>query len=224
MVKISSIWKIILPQNRRLAIKLIEPLNNIFDQLSKLKVLRFLIRTEAELSGRQIGRAVNMSHVIANRSLQNLSQHGLVKMRKAGRSILYSLNQENILLNDLLFPLFLKEKRLLQSVTRTILSSISDSKPVSMTLFGSQIEEKRARPDSDFDILCIIPDETNLNKFKQDISHSEAHIEKEYGNRLSLLIMKKREFLRRKKKNDSLILNIEEQNILLFGKHLREIR
>lgn len=224
MVRISSIWKIILPQYRRSAIKLIEPLNNIFDQLSKLKLLRFLIRTEAELSGREIGRAVNMSHVIANRSLQNLSQHGLVKMRKAGRSILYSLNKDNILLNDLLFPLFLKEKRLLQSVTRTILSPISDPKPVSMTLFGSQIEGKRARPDSDFDILCIIPDETNLNKFKQDISHSEAHVEKEYGNRLSLLIMKKSEFLRRKKKNDSLILNIEEQNILLFGKHLREIR
>jgi DNA-binding transcriptional ArsR family regulator len=176
------------------------------------------------LSGREIGRAVNISHVIASHSLQDLSQHGLVKMRKVGRSILYSLNEENILLTDFLLPLFLKEKRLLQSVTRIILSPISEPKPISVTLFGSQIDGKKARPDSDFDILCVILDETNLKKFKQDISHSEAQIEKEYGNRLSLLIMKKREFLRRKKRNDSLIINIEEQNILLFGKNLREIK
>ncbi len=189
-----------------------------------MKVLRFLIRTEAELSGREIGRAVDISHVIASRSLQDLSQHGLVKMRKVGRSILYSLNKENTLLADLLLPLFLKEKRLLKSVTKTILSPISDTEPISLTLFGSQTDGKKARSDSDFDILCVIPDETNLKKFKHDISHSEAHIEKKYGNRLSLLIMKKREFLRRKKKNDSLILSIEEQNILLFGKHLREIK
>ncbi len=176
------------------------------------------------MSGREIGRAVNMSHVIANRSLQNLSKHGVVRMRKVGRSILYSLNKENILVKELLTPLFLKEKRLFRSITRTILSPISDQKPISMMLFGSQVNGKQARPDSDFDIFCVIPDETNLRKFKQEISHAEAQIEKEYGNRLSLLVMKKKEFLRRLGKNDSLILNIEEQNILLFGTHFREIK
>ncbi len=204
--------------------KLIEPLDNIFDQHSKLKVLRFLIRTEAELSGREIGRAVNISHVIANRSLQDLSQHGLVRMRKAGRSIQYSLNIEHVLVKDLLLPLFLKEKRLLQSVMRTILAPISGPKPISMTLFGSQIKSSEARADSDFDILCIIPDETNLKKFRREISHSEEQIEKKYGNRLSLLIMKKREFLRREGRKDSLILHIKELNILLFGKNLSEIK
>jgi DNA-binding transcriptional ArsR family regulator len=204
--------------------KIIEPLSNIIDQPSKLKVLRFLIKTEVELSGREIGRAVNISHVIANRSLQDLSQHGLVKMRKAGRSILYSLNKENILLKNLLLPLFIKEKSLLQSVGKTILSSISYPKPISMVLFGSQIERHEARPDSDFDILCVMPDEINLKKFKQEISHAEYQIEKKFGNRLSLLVMKKREFLRRIKGNDSLVQAIEAQNIKLFGKPLREIK
>lgn len=189
-----------------------------------MKVLRFLLRTEAELSGREIGRAVDISHVITSRSLQDLSQHGLVKMRKTGRSILYSLNKENILVTDLLLPIFLKEKNLLRLVMRTILAPISGPKPISMILFGSQMNGKKARPDSDFDILCVIPDETNLKKFKHEISNSEVQIEKEFGNRLSLLIMKRREFLRRKKKNDPLILNVEERNILLFGKHLREIK
>ena len=91
-------------------------------------------------------------------------------------------------------------------------------------LFGSQTDEKRARPDSDFDILCVIPDETNLKKFKREISRSEAQVEKKFGNRISLLIMKKNEFLKRKKKRDSLFLDIEKQNRLLFGKHIREIK
>ena len=176
------------------------------------------------MSGREIGRSVQISHVIASRSLQSLSHHGVVNMRKVGRSILYSLNKEHILVKEFLSPLFQKEKDLCSSVTKTILSDISDQKPISMLLFGSQVDGKQARPDSDFDILCIIPDGTNIKKFKQDVSHAEFQIENEYGNHLSLLIMKKREFLRRSAKNDSLIHKIEQQHKRLFGKELREIK
>jgi len=147
----------------------------------------------------------------------------LIMMRKMGRSILYSPNKGNFLLRELLIPLFNKEKHVLDSVGKTILSSISHPKPISMVLFGSQAVENKARPDSDFDILCIIPDETNLRKFKQEISMAETKIEKKFGNRLSLVVMKKKEFLRRKKGSDSLLLSIEAQNVQIFGKSIREI-
>ncbi|MFB0564296.1 MAG: nucleotidyltransferase domain-containing protein [Candidatus Aminicenantaceae bacterium] len=182
------------------------------------------MRTEAELSGREIARAVGISHVIGNRSLQELSQHGLVKMRKAGRSILYSLNKEHILVNEILIPIFLKEKKLFSSLVKVILASLTRTKPISLVLFGSQIDQKNARPDSDFDILCIIPNEMSIKMFKSEIAQSEAQIEKIFGNRASLLIMKKNEFLKRKEKGDLLLLNIEKKSKLLFGKHLREIK
>lgn len=171
-----------------------------------------------------MARATGISHVICSRSLQELSQHGLVKMRKVGRSILYSLNKEHILVDEILLPLFIKEKRLFRSLTRTILGPLSGPKPISILLFGSQTDEKRARPDSDFDILCVIPDETNLKKFKNEISQSEVQVEKKFGNGVSLLIMKRNEYLKRRKKKDPLLLDIEEQNRLLFGKHIREIK
>lgn len=171
-----------------------------------------------------MARATGISHVICSRSLQELSQHGLVKMRKADRSILYSLNKEYILVDEMLLPLFLKEKNMFLSLTKTILSPLSGTKPISIILFGSQIDEKRARPDSDFDILCVTPDETNLKKIKSEISQSEAQVERKFGNRLSLLIMKRNEFLSRRRRRDPLILEIEEQNRLLFGKHFREIK
>ena len=162
--------------------------------------------------------------MICNRSLQELSQHGLVKMRKVGRSILYSLNKEHILVDEILVPLFKKEERLFLSLTKTILSPLSGPKPISILLFGSQTDEKRARPDSDFDILCVIPDDTNLKIFKSEISRSDAHIERKFGNSLSLLIMKRSEFLKRKSKGDPLLVAIQEQHRLLFGKHFREIK
>jgi predicted nucleotidyltransferase len=162
--------------------------------------------------------------VICSRSLQELALHGLVKMRKAGRSILYSLDKEHILVDEILLPLFMKEKKLFLSLTRAILGPLSGPKPISILLFGSQTDEKRARPDSDFDILCVIPDETNLKKFKNEISRSEAQIERKFGNRLSLLVMKREEFLKRKRRRDPLLLEIEEQNRLLFGKPTREIK
>jgi len=162
--------------------------------------------------------------VICSRSLQELSRHGLVKMRKVGRSILYSLNREHILIDELLLPLFKKEERLFQSLKRTILDPLSGPKPISILLFGSQTDEKRARPESDFDILCVIPDEINVKKFKNEISLSEAQTERKFGNRLSLLYMKRSEFLKKRKKREPLLLDIEEQHILLFGKHFREIK
>ena len=145
-------------------------------------------------------------------------------MRKVGRSILYSLNKEHILVDEILLSMFKKEDRLFQSLTKTILDPLSGPKPISILLFGSQTDEKRARPDSDFDILCVIPDETNLKKFKNEISQTEAQVEKMYGNRVSLLIMKRNEFLNRKRKKDPLILEIEERNRPLFGKHIKEIK
>lgn len=199
-------------------------MNSIFDQFSKLKVLRFLTRTEAELSGREIAKAVGISHVICSRSLQELSQHGLIRMRKAGRSILYSLNKQHILTKDFLTPLFSKENKLFSLLKKLLLENLSEPKPLSIVLFGSQIEKEKVRPYSDFDLLFILPDDRDLKKFKKEISPSEANIERIFGNRASLLIMKKSEFLKRKDKDDSLLLSIEKKNKLLFGKHLREIK
>ena len=170
-----------------------------------------------------MARAIGISHVICSRSLQALSHHGIVKMRKVGRSIIYSLNKEHILIEEFLLPLFKKEEGLFHSLTKKILGPLSGSKPISIILFGSQIKEKMARPDSDFDVLCIIPDHTDLKKFKKEISQSEVQVEKRFGNRVSLLIMKKTEFLKRREKKDPLLLEIEEQNRVLFGKHMREI-
>jgi len=211
-------------RKRRLAIKLIEPLNSIFDQFSKLKVLRLLTRTDAELSGREIAKAVGISHVICNRSLQELSRHGLIRMRKAGRSILYSLNKDHILVKDFLTPLFLKENRLFSLLKKLLLEKLSEPKPLSIVLFGSQIKKERARPDSDFDIMFILPNDIDLKKFKREIAQSEAKIERIFGNRAALLIMKKNEFLKRRDKGDSLLLSVEKENKLIFGKHLREIK
>ena len=145
-------------------------------------------------------------------------------MRKAGRSILYSLDKEHIMVDEILFPLFNNERKLFLSLKSTILGPLSSPKPISIILFGSQTDGKKARPDSDFDILCVISDETNLKKFKSEISRSEDHVEKKFGNRLSLLIMKRTEFLTRKRRKDPLLLEIEKQNRLLFGKPIREIK
>ena len=145
-------------------------------------------------------------------------------MRKTGRSILYSINKEHILIKEFLSTLFSKEKRILSWLMKLILENVSDPQPLSIILFGSQIDPKTARPDSDFDLLIILPEEKNLNKFKKEVARSEMNIKKFFGNTAALLIMKKSEYLKRKKKGDSLLLSIEKKNMVLFGKHLREIK
>lgn len=128
------------------------------------------------------------------------------------------------MVKDFLVPLFSKENKLFSLLKKLILENVSEPVPVSIVSFGSQIEKERARADSDFDLLVVLPDEKNLKRFKQEIAQSEAKIERIFGNRVALIIMKKSEFLKRKERGNSLLQNIEKKNKLLFGRNLGEIK
>lgn len=198
------------------------PLDYILGQQSKVKILRFLVKSNAELNGREIAKAVGLSHVKCHTALRELSVHGLINMRRTGRSVIYSIDPENILAKFFLTPLYNKESRLLNILAQTIAKEFSLPRPLSIFLFGS-IVKGQARPNSDIDILLVQPDEKNMREAKVELSKAERNIVKLFSNRLAPIMIRKSEFKKRYKREEKFIKEVVKTGKIIYGKNLSEL-
>ena len=104
------------------------PLDHILGQLSKIKIIRFLIKAGVPMNGREIGKAVGLSHVRCYTILKEFSEQGIVSLRQIGRSTVYELQQNHIVVKYWLKPLFLKEELLKNSLARAVTNYLSTNK------------------------------------------------------------------------------------------------
>jgi len=199
-----------------------DPLDNILGQSSKVKILRFLIRSQAQLNGREIAKNIGLSHVKAHSALQYLSRSGLVNMRSSGTSILYWLNEDNILIKDMLRPLFEKESKLFENIVGIILKVSKNPLPLSMILFGSFAKET-ASEGSDIDIAVIYPDQKNKVSCEQELADAEKKITALFGNRLAYIPIKVCDFKKRFKANDRFVREITRSGRVVYGRSIAEL-
>jgi len=199
-----------------------EPLNTILGQLSRVKILRFMVKARVESNGREIAKATGLSHVKCHTALQELASQGFVRMRRSGRSLLYSLEEQNAFFKSALVPLFESERRIFGLLKERILKGISAPKPVSVVLFGS-IARGDALPGSDIDALIIFPDNKNMELAKKEARKLETDITVAFGNRLSQVIMKAGDAARKLKKGGGLIAEIADEGKVIYGKTLSEV-
>ncbi|MCD5401362.1 winged helix-turn-helix domain-containing protein, partial [candidate division NPL-UPA2 bacterium] len=83
-----------------------DPLDKILNNEVKVKILRFLCRAEAEWSGRQIAREIKVSPAACHKALRELNNERALLLRSIGKSHLYCLNKENLIISELLKPLY----------------------------------------------------------------------------------------------------------------------
>lgn len=201
---------------------LIHQLDSVLGQTSKIRMLRFLVSTEAECNGREIAAAVGLSHVKCHTALQELNRHGIVEMRRSGQSILYRLHLKNVLVEKMLIPLFEREARLQNILGETIARYLKKPAPKSAILFGS-FASGNARPDSDIDVLVIVSQKKDIPLFKKRLEEAEIHITTGFGNHLSPIVMEEQEFRRKFRQKDKLIQNIVKKGKVLFGESVNDL-
>lgn len=88
-------------------------LEDLLAQRSKIKVLRFLLGNREAVSGREMARLTGLDHKTCHRALKDFSRHGIVLVTHASNRNLYRLNSENHLVNKIIYPLFEKERTIL---------------------------------------------------------------------------------------------------------------
>jgi predicted nucleotidyltransferase/predicted transcriptional regulator len=196
-------------------------LDSILGQTSKVKILRFLNLIDFELSGREIAKEINISHVQCHKALKYLNQHGLIDMRQIGRSTAYKINKSHILYLNLIKPIFNSESTLLKQLTETILKKIKTFKPLSIIVFGSTI--KLARPDSDIDLLIIFPNKSDIKQIREKIDTLEEEIITKFGNSIAPILIKQKEFNKKYKEKNNLYIEIINKGKILYGKTISEL-
>ena len=202
-----------------------DPLDKILNNELKIKILRFLCKTDAEWSGRQIAQEIKVSPAACHKALRELNNERALLLRSIGRSYLYRLNKQNLIISDLLKPLYEKESKIPDDVYRAIVRNISSlviKDIASIAVFGS-MKKGKERPTSDIDLLVLVRNPKDRRKVEEDFGKVNEKIIGKFGNTISSYIQTIEEFKLKYKRGLALVKNILKSHRLLFGKPLEEL-
>jgi predicted nucleotidyltransferase len=198
------------------------PLDNILGQYSKVRILRFLVKSQAELNGREIAKNVGLSHVKAHTALKDLTRHGVVNMRSVGSSLVYWLNEGHFLVKEIIRPAFEKEENVFKRIARIILKEIKSARPLSIILFGS-FAKGNASADSDIDIVIVYHHNKDKLLIAKRLSEAEKKVTSLFGNHLASVPLAIDEFQKRLKAKDKFINEIIRTGKIIYGKNISEL-
>lgn len=198
------------------------PLDNIFGQYSKVKILRFLVKSQAQLNGREIAKNVGLSHVKVHTALKDLTKQGVVNMHSVGSSLVYWLNEEHVLVKEIIRPAFEKENGMFSHIVRIIIRGIKPPRPLSVILFGS-FAKGGASSASDIDIVIIYPRSKSKPLISKELSEAEKKVTLLFGNHLASTAFSINEFQYKLKKKDAFINEIIRTGKVIYGKDISEL-
>lgn len=196
-------------------------LDAILGQLSKLRVLRFLVGGGGEGGGREIARSVGLSHPIVHRSLQDLAAHGLIVSRRAGGALLYRANPDHWLVQELLGPLFSKERGARQALGTFLLKRLNIP-GASLILFGS-VGRGEEQPDSDIDLLVVLPNGRRKQESEAKVLEVAPEVSRVFGNRLALVVLTRAELRERFRRRERWVRAVLREGQVIAGKPLTEL-
>jgi len=186
-------------------------LDDILGNRTQTKLLRLLSRTRSAHTGRELARLIDQSHNTTRYALEELERNGLVIKRQAGRSNLYSLDEDNIIYTEILSPAFKLEEDLLGEVAK-IFSDKLGKDLVATILFGS-VAKGEENPNSDIDLVLVFGDKVNLGDKEDEVAEASLQVAKMFGNQVSTILVKSAEFERKKNTRSELWREIAETGI-----------
>lgn len=201
-----------------------QPLSYILDNRIKVDILRFLLKTAAEWSGREIAKELKISPAACHKALKSLYYEGIVFLRAVSHTHLYRLNQQHLITQNFLKPLFQQELQGVNNLISLINLKVKrvDAGIISLALFGSILAGKE-KPHSDIDLLVIVKRETDKPKTEKLLSELDSLLTVKTGNILSPYIQTVEEFRRKHKRGLSVIKNIINSHLLIRGKPVRDL-
>ena len=206
--------------------KIANPLDKILDNEAKVRILRFLIKTNAQWNGRQIAREIGVTPATAHKALHGLHKEGVLILRNVGKTHVYSLNEDSYVVSDLLRPLFDREEKTLSSIISMIRRRIKASdvkKHISSVLLFGSVDLHKDRPTSDIDLAVVIKDKKSRKGAEALFEKIDEKVSSEFGNTVSPYINTEAEFKNKHNKGLGVIKNILKSHRLLYGKDIRAL-
>jgi predicted nucleotidyltransferase len=193
-----------------------EPLNDILGNRVQVKLLRVLVRTKASFTGRELARLIGNSQNQTSLALRELERNGLVVWQSAGRSHLYSIDTDNILVTDFLEAGFRLEDTLLDRLTSIFVDEIGKDL-ASLVLFGSVAREEE-KPNSDIDLVVVVSDKADLDLVEDRVAEASMKVARRFGNQAMPIVVKKSEYDKKMKSISSFWKEVADTGINLLSR------
>jgi predicted nucleotidyltransferase/predicted transcriptional regulator len=197
------------------------PLDGVLGARSKVSLLRHLLRTRGEFTGRSLARSVGLDAKTCHTALQDLARHGVIEYRRAGRAHLYRLNGDHVLVRDFLEPLFAAEGRVLEGYARDLRRRVA-GRVLSVILFGS-VATREEGPASDVDLLFVVPSREEVRPLEEAADRAAVELARRYGNPPQILVTDRDQFRRKAASGDGFVTEILRTGRVIEGKPFSEL-
>lgn len=200
----------------------------IVDSPSKLAILRvFASRRGFKATGRQIAKLVGYSAPSTHDSLKSLHEHNILKLDIIGKQHIYTLNEEDRIVQKIIRPMFAAERNIKNEIRDFLLNEFKrtnlKAKIASLILYGS-MQTETSKKGSDVDIAVVVPRAEDLRSVENALLSEIAPRFKTYfGVQIDTYIKSAAEFKERLKKNQPPVSTLMKSYSVLYGKEPLEI-
>lgn len=189
------------------------------------RVLRFLWRSRAEWSGREIARKVGLSAPACHETLKKLDARGLVQLRRVSNVHLYKINPENYLVRNVFARLFEAEAAMpkqVAAVIRKLLVDPAHSHILSIVLFGS-VARGTEGLGSDLDLLVVLPAKESLKALEPRLERLRDLLFKRFSLPLAPYVQTLSELRSKSRRKLPLIGEILRDGRTIYGKDIKDL-
>lgn len=196
-------------------------LNEIFSTYSNIAVLRAMQDNRQGLSGREISKKADLSAPSCFQALKKLERLKLVARQKGGRDHLFTLNFDNVALNEAIIPVLEFERNWLNRILGEIKKNLKNDS-LSLILFGS-VARSEENFESDFDIVIILKESKTSSQLDDKVTRLSIQLNKKFGISLSTISLSLNNFKKRANKNLPPVNNILADGKVFSGLSIRKL-
>ncbi len=186
-----------------------------------VRILRYLCRAGGGHTGREIGRAVHISHPSVHRALRTLARGGMVQAIRHGAAIAYRLNEDHWLIRTGILPLFDAEAGFFTTLGEAVRSAAGI--PVRSVLIFGSLARGDASAESDIDLLCLTASAAAVAEVERKLAEAAPNLHRQFGRRVSVMVLPAADFARRYRRRERLTREIVETGWVVAGDSLSEV-
>lgn len=197
----------------------------IFREDAQTRVLRFLWRSRAEWSGREIARRAGLSAPACHETLKKLDARGLVELRRVSNVHLYKINSGNYFVRKVYAVQFAAEAAMPTQIAAAVKRSLLDppeSGILSIVLFGSMARGTE-RLGSDLDLLIVVPTKKSVKALEPRVERLRALLFKRFSMPLSPYVQTVAELRDKQHRDLPLIREILKDGRAIFGQDIKDM-
>jgi len=188
----------------------------------KIRIIRTLCESGRPLTGMKLARAGRYSHTQTYKALDELETLGVVTKEYVGASHLYSLNSTSYIVNEMLAPALVAEKKMLGALASKFYKRIGKNL-VSITLYGS-VARLEDEPGSDLDLILVARDTADLESLEDIAAEISLDAALEFGGPVSAFVVSETDYHRRLSEGRAMWANVKSEGRTILRKDLEALQ